>query len=253
MPKTKVDGININYRIIGDGPHTVLCLPGYLGSIDLDFGKFLEKADKTKFRWVCWDPPGYGESFPPKREFTRGFWENDAEIVWKLMQKLGIKSYSVFGWSQGGATGIFLAANNPESVLKLVTLGTEAIIDQTQLRVYSAMKNVDFWPEENLKRQLKFYSKSYLLTITQDMCELSVDINKCDKGDYLKNAPSMIKCPVLIVHGKEDTTSAVENAGRLHSKIKNSEVKIFPTGKHDLHLTHTEEFLEALEKFLLTS
>ncbi|CAG7667368.1 unnamed protein product, partial [Allacma fusca] len=200
MPTTNVDGVKINYRIVGDGPHTVLCLPGFLGTIDLDFQPFFDKANKTKFRWVCWDPPGYGDSRPPPREFTRNFWENDAELVWKLMQELGFKTYSIFGWSQGGATGMILAANFPESVQKLITLGAEHAIT---MRVYSAMKGIEFWPKGNLIKQLRYYDQNYLKRMTEEMFDLAVEINSNNGGDFLRNTPSLIKCPVLIMHGTE--------------------------------------------------
>ncbi|CAG7657568.1 unnamed protein product [Allacma fusca] len=251
MPKVKIDGININYKIVGDGPNTVLCLPGYLGNIDMDFGPFLEKGDKSKFRFVCWDPPGYGGSFPPKREFTSGYLQRDADIVWQLMENLGFESYYVLGWSQGGATGIILASCNPESVLKLVTIGTEATLGDPSVRFYNACKNIEFWPKENIERQLKFYKRNYLESMALQMAEHCVDMNKFQEGEYMKKATTTVACPVLIVHGQEDTTSSLKNVDILKARIPKSEVLIFPTAKHDVHLTHTEEFLEALEKFLL--
>ncbi|CAG7730485.1 unnamed protein product [Allacma fusca] len=251
MPKVKINRIVINYKIVGDGPHTVLCLPGYLGNIDMDFGPFLEKADKTKFQFVCWDPPGYGKSYPPKREFTQGYLDRDANLVWELMDILGFESYYVLGWSQGGATGIILASFYPDSVLKLVTIGTEATLSESSVRFYNACKSIDFWPKENVEKHLKFYKRNYLESMTHEMAEYGVDINKFQGGEYMKNTTKCVKCPVLIVHGQEDTSMSPKNVDILKSRIPNTEVKLFPTAKHDVHLTHTEEFLEAFEKFLL--
>ena len=31
FPKVEVEGTNINYEVVGTGPHTVLCLPGLVG------------------------------------------------------------------------------------------------------------------------------------------------------------------------------------------------------------------------------
>ena len=45
------------------------------------------------------------------------------------LQKLGNKKYSALGWSQGGVTGVHLAALFPENIEKLVVFGTFACID----------------------------------------------------------------------------------------------------------------------------
>lgn len=42
--------------------------------------------DKSKFTVVAWDPPGYGYSRPPNRNFCTGFYEEDATIAFKFMQ-----------------------------------------------------------------------------------------------------------------------------------------------------------------------
>lgn len=42
--------------------------------------------DKKQFTLVAWDPPGYGYSRPPDRDFTGDFFHQDAEIAVKLMK-----------------------------------------------------------------------------------------------------------------------------------------------------------------------
>ncbi|CAG7696335.1 unnamed protein product, partial [Allacma fusca] len=239
-------------QIFIDGPLTVLCLPGYLGTIDLDYGEFFEKVDKIKYRWVCWDPPGYGESYPPRREFTRGYLDRDSKTLQQLMKELNIARYYVLGWSQGGATGIFLAARDPESVLKLVTIGTEAILSDISVKFYNAVKKIDFWPKESVVRQLKYYTRSDLEKMTHGMADYSTSINRVDKGEFLMEACLSVKCPALIIHADRDPKSDPKHAQILKSRIPNSEVMMFPATNHDVHLAHTEDFMNLFEKYLLT-
>ncbi|KAL1452218.1 hypothetical protein WDU94_006514, partial [Cyamophila willieti] len=81
-----IDGKTINYLKTGSGEHNVLCLPGALGSIWSDFGPQIEGLSKTDFTLVVWDPPGYGFSRPPDRDFSPGYFQRDAEMAFKLMK-----------------------------------------------------------------------------------------------------------------------------------------------------------------------
>jgi valacyclovir hydrolase len=46
----------------------------------------VEGLDKSKFTVVAWDPPGYGNSRPPVRDFSQDFFHRDADWGVKLMQ-----------------------------------------------------------------------------------------------------------------------------------------------------------------------
>ncbi|CAG9832708.1 unnamed protein product [Diabrotica balteata] len=126
--KIDVDGQTINYLKVGNGPKTVLCFPGALGTIWSDFKPQLENLDRDKFTIVAWDPPGYGYSRPPNRNFGINFYRDDAICAEKFMNKLGINKYSLLGWSDGGISSMILSAKYPEKVEKLVCWGSNAYI-----------------------------------------------------------------------------------------------------------------------------
>ncbi|CAG7787042.1 unnamed protein product, partial [Allacma fusca] len=77
--KVDVGSVQINVEVVGNGPQTLLCLPGVLGTIESDFTPQLKDLQKD-FRVVAWDPPGYGKSRPPPRDFSGGhlFYYRDA-------------------------------------------------------------------------------------------------------------------------------------------------------------------------------
>lgn len=47
-----------------------------------------------KFSLIVWDPPGYGKSYPPVKEFTVDFLEKDADAAHQMMQV----QYLLFCW-----------------------------------------------------------------------------------------------------------------------------------------------------------
>jgi len=42
--------------------------------------------NREKFTLIAWDPPGYGLSRPPERDFTGNYFRRDADLAAKLMQ-----------------------------------------------------------------------------------------------------------------------------------------------------------------------
>lgn len=58
----------------------------FLGSIWSDFTPQIQGLDKDKFTVVVWDPPGYGHSRPPERDFSPGYFQRDADLAFKLMK-----------------------------------------------------------------------------------------------------------------------------------------------------------------------
>lgn len=80
------NGQTINYVKVGNGLHNILCLPGALGTIWSDFKPQVEELNRSNFTVLCWDPPGYGFSRPPDRNFTTKFYENDADQAFQFMK-----------------------------------------------------------------------------------------------------------------------------------------------------------------------
>ncbi|XP_063225365.1 valacyclovir hydrolase isoform X2 [Bacillus rossius redtenbacheri] len=140
--KVLVNGININYLKVGSGPKAVLCLPGALGSIWTDFKPQIENLSKSKFTLVAWDPPGYGKSRPPNRDFSPDFFRRDAGLAAALMKELGLDRFSLLGWSDGGITALVLAGTEPQLVDKMVVVGANAYIVEEELKMYPRHKQV---------------------------------------------------------------------------------------------------------------
>lgn len=61
-------------------------MPGALGTIWSDFKPQVEGLNHNDFTLVAWDPPGYGYSRPPERQFTTKFYENDADTAYEFMK-----------------------------------------------------------------------------------------------------------------------------------------------------------------------
>jgi len=55
-----------------------------------------------------------------------------------LFQALDLPKFSVLGWSDGGITGIFLAAKYPRNVRKMAIWGANAYITDEEALIYKS-------------------------------------------------------------------------------------------------------------------
>lgn len=131
---------NINYVRSGHGDKAVILLPGALGSAHTDFQPQIEHLPQLlpNHTIIAWDPPGYGKSRPPKRTFPLDFFHRDAAVANELMKSLNFQQYSALGWSDGGITGLIMAAQFNESIEKLVIWGSNAYIAPKEVQIYES-------------------------------------------------------------------------------------------------------------------
>ena len=94
--KKMVNGVELFYDRRGrSGSHTLVCIPGAMGTTRSDFTPQLDYFEsRDGLQIVAFDPRGYGHSRPPQRQFygTTSF-ENDAKDAKGLMDAFGIKNF----------------------------------------------------------------------------------------------------------------------------------------------------------------
>ncbi|KAF4099949.1 hypothetical protein G5714_020075 [Onychostoma macrolepis] len=166
--KVSVNGVNLHYQRTGDGEHTVLLLPGALGSAQTDFAPQLEKLDKRCFTLVALDPRGYGRSRPPDRDFPPDFFHRDAKDAVDLMQALGFRRFSLLGWSDGGITALIAAAFNPALVQKMLVWGSNAYVSEEDVQIYQSIRDVSLWSERMRRPMEQMYGAQYFRETWRD-------------------------------------------------------------------------------------
>jgi pimeloyl-ACP methyl ester carboxylesterase len=120
MPTAKVNGININYQVEGQG-EPLLMVTGY--SADLSGWKFQTSVFKKDFRVIIFDNRGAGKSDKPKGPYSIAEMARDAI---GLLDYLKIERANILGVSMGGMIAQEIAINYPERTLKLVLGSTHA-------------------------------------------------------------------------------------------------------------------------------
>jgi len=114
MPKVKVNGININYKVQGHGEPLVLIM-GYSG--DQTGWMFQTRAFKKHYRVITFDNRGVGKTDKPSGAYSTKMMADDTV---GLMDHLGVKKAHILGVSMGGMISQAVAINYPERTNKLV-------------------------------------------------------------------------------------------------------------------------------------
>src|SRR6266436_1952502 len=114
----KVDGLNIAYKVIGQGK-PIIFLARFRGTLN-DWDPAFVDAVAKSYRVILFDAPGVGRSTGVvSTSVTK--WADQAV---QFTHSLGIKHAMYLGWSMGGAAAQIIAINHPESVDKLLLLAT---------------------------------------------------------------------------------------------------------------------------------
>ena len=114
MPKAYANGININYKVQGQGKPLVLIM-GYSG--DQTGWMFQTRTLKKHYRVVTFDNRGVGKTDKPSGTYSMRMMADDTI---GLMDHLGIDRAHLLGVSMGGMIAQELAINYPERVEKLI-------------------------------------------------------------------------------------------------------------------------------------
>jgi len=123
MPIAKINRIDINYMVEGQGEPLVM-IAGF--SADQSLWKSQLPAFKKKFQVVIFDNRGVGKSDKPKGPYSPRMMSEDTI---KLMDFLNIKKAHILGHSMGGLIAQEIAINHPERIMKLILASTWAYQD----------------------------------------------------------------------------------------------------------------------------
>lgn len=248
MPYVDVDGGKLYYEDVGEG-RPFLLLPGALGTARSDFGPQLEGLPGRGIRIIAPDPQGYGKSRPPERTFPVDFYQRDANGFASLMHTLGIREYSVGGWSDGAITSLLLTLSQPLRVQKMAIWGGNSYVSQEDVDSYEKTRDVADWSPKAAEPMKIMYAAGFQ-SIWSRWCDAQQHIFKTG-GDLCKSRLGMIKCPTFLIHGAKDPLVPLFHAEFLKQGIAGARLHLFPEGRHNIHLFYAKEFNEMLVEFLL--
>jgi pimeloyl-ACP methyl ester carboxylesterase len=235
----KVNGIDLYYRIEGDGP-PLLLLHGGLANSDY-WSKEIPVLAK-KFKVIAVDSRGHGRSTFTDEPIS---YELMASDVVALLDTLHIERADLVGWSDGGIIGLELAIHHPERLNKVVAYGAN----------YNP-----FGVRADIGQNEKF--NKFIEQAAADYQKIAPDPTRWDA--FLANISNMwatepnftpeqlgaITTPILILDGKEEEAIDTNHTKKMADLIPGAELILMPGVGHFAPLEKPEEFSQIVLNFL---
>ncbi len=254
MPTASVNGIEVNYKLEGDGPETIVLVNGLADDLET---WILQMDDLlgAGYRVLRFDNRGVGRTSVTPGPYTSRLMADDAKA---LVDSLGIASFHLLGTSMGGMIAQEYAINYGSDLRSAAFSSTYAAPGPFCSRMFSMwrdmahvsgvpfiMRDVTLWAftvpffEEREDELKEFESEMAGLPMSVDayLAQLNV-IQTHDTVDRLAHIRGF---PVLVMAGEEDILIPVRLSKRLQEGIVGADWKT-SKGGHACMWEHPAEF-----------
>lgn len=230
------------------GPAVVL-LHGGLGNLH-DFDSIAERL-ASECRLIAMDLRGHGKSSLGSKPLRYAQYQAD---VLAVLDQLGLEKVAIVGFSDGGIVGYRLAAEHPERIAALVTLGAQwrllpndpsiPILQGLSVQDWNAMFPQAIGQYAQLNPAGDF---GVLLEAVK-----GVWLDTDTATGYPGEGVAAIRTPTLIVRGDADPFLSLPEACALQTRIAGSGLLNIPFVGHSAHDEANAVFLAAVLPFLRT-
>jgi len=261
MEYARINGINLAYELGGSGVPMVM-IHGAQGDQTMFAG--LAATFASGFKVLTFDQRGTGLSDKPDMQYSVAMLADDTAA---LMEHLGFGDAHIIGVSMGGMIGQEFALRHLRKVRSLVlgctTPGGPQSIRATALAT-TAYSTKEMSAEERGRALAEAaFTKGYLAkhpeliaALIEQRRQRPIDpvgfarrMEALQTFDTYDRLPQ-IKCPTLVITGKDDALIPWENSRLIASRIPGAQLTILEPAGHCFWLEQPEQSRDAIRCFL---
>jgi pimeloyl-ACP methyl ester carboxylesterase len=263
--------VNIAYQVVGDGPHDVVFVPGFVSNVELGWDNPGTAAFYRRLasfsRLILFDKRGTGLS---DRDVGIASLEARMDDIRAVLDAAASERAAVFGISEGGPLSLLFAATYPERTTALVLWGTNkpralwAPDFPEGARREELVAAIDererlFGTEEDVERVVKWLAPS-LLGDEHIRAHVGRFLRQSASPGAMKALALMnmetdirhvlpaVSAPALLVHRVEDGIS-VENSRSIAARVPGARLVELPGRDHAVFVD-PDQILDVVEPFL---
>ena len=236
MPSIVVqDGTRIAYETFGTHGEPVVLLHGFTGT---GVGHFPHEIPVLAESHIVYAPdlPGYGQSAPPNRVFGVDFYQRDTQHMIAFIRALNVGPVHLIGFSDGAEIALMMAALAPELVQSAFVWGVCGRMTPEMVNGVHQWLPVSDWGEDKAAWKaeiIAFHGEAQFVPMIEGWVA-AADAILARGGDILFGVAARIKCPVTIVHGRNDFGNPVPVVTALAALIPNCNFHLLEGVGHDV-------------------
>jgi 3-oxoadipate enol-lactonase len=257
MPMIQADGCPLNVQVEGPERAPVLMLCNSLGT-DLHMWDDQVKAITERYRLVRYDRRGHGKSGAPKGPYNMEMLGRDALAV---MDGAGVQKVNWCGLSMGGMVGMWLGANAPQRIDRLVLSNTSSYMADKQIwndriktvRAGGLAAIVDGTMERWFTKGFRERAPQAIARMKEMMLKTPLDgyigcgeaVRDMDHREIIRK----IAAPTLIIAGRHDPATTVEAGEFLRDRIPGAKLAVLEAA-HIANVEQPQAYTDTLLGFL---
>ena len=257
MPTIQSNGCPIYVEVEGAETKPVLMLSNSLGTT-LNMWDPQMKALTQHFRVVRYDRRGHGKSGVPAGPYNMEMLGRD---VLAILDALKIEKINWCGLSMGGMVGMWLGANAPERINRLILSNTSAYMPNKDIwndRISTVREkglaaivsgNMERWFTTDFRdrepKTVAWITEMFLTTKPQGYIACGEAVRDMDHRDLLKS----IKAPTLVIAGRHDPATTVEAAEFIAGRIPGARLTVLEAA-HIANVEQADAYTDAMIGFL---
>jgi 3-oxoadipate enol-lactonase len=245
----KRGAVDVHHEVTGPAGARVLVLSNSLGT-DMRMWDPQVEALSRHFRVVRYDTRGHGRSPVPPGPYTI---DDVGRDVVALLDRLGVKRASVCGVSLGGMTAIWLGANAPERVDRLVPCCTSAFLPPASAWAERAAMVREAGTTEvvadavvarwltpsGAERDPELVSELRAMLVGMPAEGYASCCQVVEKLD-LRERLASIAAPTLVIAGADDPAIPVEHMRELASGVPGARLEVLEGAAHLANLERAD-------------
>lgn len=256
--KINANGIDINYTIEGEGPWLTMS-----HSLACNLHMWDEEARRLskRYRVLRYDTRGHGESSAPAGAYSLDMLADDLQ---GLLQALGVRSTHFVGLSMGGMIGQTYALKYPGVFKSLALCDTTSRYPAEAGPMWAdRIRTVEAGGVEPLLEMTmaRFFSEPFRKARPEVVETVAAMMRSTPAPGYLGCCHAIpkinltsrlreIRCPAVVIVGKNDPGTPVAMAEEIHQAMPGSRLVVIPDAAHLANLEQPDAFNQALAEFL---
>jgi len=267
---TRSGDVSIAYQVVGDGPHDLVFIPGFVSNVEMawrvpDYAAYLGQLASFR-RLIIFDKRGTGMS---DRFVDAPTLETRMDDVRAVMDAAGSSRAATLGVSEGGPMSILFAATYPERVSALILVSTSPRTlwahdypfgdtseeyDRWTRRAVEGWGSSEFF-DEFIPEVAPGYDTESRLALGEYLRQSASPgtleaLDKLNKEIDVRAVLPTIRTPTLVLLLTEDDPGTVGGARYMAARIPSARLVEVPGRGHLPTRENADAFLVAIRRFL---